>query len=256
MIKEPFAAGNSLIHQLDPRFRVVVAAAFCLAVALSKQFSVLFAAMAVSIVLIFAAQLKLKEVLRRLAVVLGFLLLIWLVLPITFEGERLYRIYSFTITRPGVILSAQITLKSTAILLSFMALMATMSIASMGHALHGLHFPGKLVYLFLMTYRYIFVFEQEYGRLWTAVKIRGFRSGTNIHSYKTFAYLIGMLFVRASARAERVHQAMLCRGFSGRFYSLMDFPFSRRNWIFAVLMALVISILITLEFTGIWKITV
>ncbi len=33
--------------------------------------------------------------------------------------------------------------------------------ASMGHALHGLHFPGKLVYLFLMTYRYIFVFEQK-----------------------------------------------------------------------------------------------
>ena len=255
MIQEPFASGNSLIHQLDPRFRMVFATAFSFVVALSKQFSVLFIAIAVSIALILMARLKLMEVFRRFAVVFGFLLLIWLILPITFEGEPLVQVYPFTITRPGVILSAQITMKSTAILLAFMALMATMSIATIGHALHRLRFPVKLIYLLLMTYRYIFVFEQEYGRLWTAVKIRGFRSGTNIHSYKTYAYLIGMLFVRASARAERVHQAMLCRGFNGQFYSLRDFPSSPRNWLFAALMTILISILIMLEFTRIWAIT-
>ncbi|MCD6291963.1 MAG: cobalt ECF transporter T component CbiQ, partial [Deltaproteobacteria bacterium] len=29
-----------------------------------------------------------------------------------------------------------------------------------------------------------------------------------------------MLLVRSSERAKRVHQAMVCRGFCGKFYSL------------------------------------
>ena len=247
MIQEPFAIGDSLIHKLDPRFRLVFAALFSLTVALATQFTVLALSVSVSLVLILTARLRIREVLRRVAVVFGFLLLIWVILPITFAGEGLYHIYPFTITRPGVVLSAQITLKSIAILLALMALLATMTIAVLGHALHRLRLPGKLVHLMLMTYRYIFVFEQEYARLWTAAKIRGFQSGTNIHSYKTYAYLIGMLFVRASARAERVHQAMLCRGFNGRFFSLGTFPPSRWNWIFAALMTLLIVILATLE---------
>ncbi|HSM43892.1 MAG TPA: epoxide hydrolase N-terminal domain-containing protein, partial [Acidimicrobiia bacterium] len=46
------------------------------------------------------------------------------------------------------------------------------------------------------------------------------------------AYVIGMLFVRASHRADRVYRAMQCRGFSGRFYSLAEFSASPANWIF------------------------
>jgi len=256
MIQEPFAIGSSLIHQLDPRVRIIFAAAFSLVVALSAQFSVLMVAVAVSVLLVLTARLNLKEVVRRLTVVVGFLLLIWVILPITFEGDPLYHVYPFTITRQGVILSARITAKSIAILLTFMALLATMPIVTVGHALHGLRFPGKLVYLMLMTYRYIFVFEKEYGRLWTAAKIRGFRSGTNVHSYRTYAYLIGMLFVRASARAERVYQAMLCRGFNGRFYSLKDFPSSIRDWYFAAIMTFLMCGLVFLEVAGIWVITI
>lgn len=247
MIQEPFAVGISLIHRLDPRLRIFFAAAYSLVVALSNRFSALIIALTVSILLVWLARLNPREVGKRLAVVFWFLMLIWAVLPFTFEGEPLYHIGSFIITRPGVILAARITLKATAILLIFMALIATMSIATLGHALNRLHLPGKLVHLLLITYRYIFVIEEEYRRLCTAIKIRGFRPGTNIHSYKTYAYLIGMLFVRASVRAERVHQAMLCRGFKGRFYSLDNFKSSGQSRLFSVLMTVVIFGLIILE---------
>ncbi|MCK7503788.1 MAG: energy-coupling factor transporter transmembrane protein EcfT [Desulfobacterales bacterium] len=66
--------------------------------------------------------------------------------------------------REGVELAAQITLKSNAIVLAFMALVATMPLATAGHALHRLRVPDKIVHLLLMTYRYIFVLEQEYQR--------------------------------------------------------------------------------------------
>jgi len=201
-----------------------------------------------SLFLVCLARLNPQEVGKRLAVVFGFLLLIWAVLPLTFEGEALYRVGPLVMTRPGVILSAQITLKSITILLVFMALFATMTIATLGHTLNRLRLSGKLIHLFLMTYRYIFVIEEEYRRLRTAIKIRGFRPGTNMHSYRTYAYLIGMLFVRASVRAERVHQAMLCRGFKGRFYTLDEFSPAVQNRFFSLLMTIVIFSLMILEF--------
>ncbi len=247
MIQEPFATGNSLIHRMDPRYRVVFAAIFSFVIALSNRFPVLWSALFLSILLVFISRLSLRKVGKRLLTVFWFLLLIWVVLPFTFEGESLYRIGPVSLTRPGILLAARITLKSTAILLSFMALIATMTIATLGHALNHLKIPGKLVHLFLLTYRYIFVIEEEYRRLWIAAKIRGFRSGTNIHSYKTWAYLIGMLFVRASVRAERVHKAMLCRGFCGRFYSLDGFGVPKQKPLTIMLMAVVIAGLIFME---------
>jgi cobalt/nickel transport system permease protein len=182
-----------------------------------------------------------------MVIVNALILLLWLVLPLTFKGEVLTRIGSFAIYRPGVVLAAQITLKSNAILLAFIALIATMSLATLGHALHRLAVPEKIVHLLLMTYRYIFVIEQEYLRLIRAAKIRGFRPGTNANTYRTYSYVIGMLFVRAAARAERVHQAMLCRGFNGKFYSLQEFQTTAASWIFSIIMMLLIIALIVME---------
>jgi cobalt/nickel transport system permease protein len=144
-------------------------------------------------------------------------------------------------------LAAQITLKSNAIILAFMALVTTMPFSTLGHALNRLQVPDKIVHLLLMTYRYIFVIEEEYQRLIRAAKVRGFQPGTNLHTYRTYAYVVGMLFVRAGERAERVHQAMLCRGFKRKFYSLQEFRARRSGWMFALIMTVVLLLLVALE---------
>jgi len=247
MISEPFAIGDTLIYRLDPRIRVGLTVLYSFVVALAYQFSVLTGALILSSILIAISRVSIKEVLRRMVIVNALILLLWLVLPLTFKGEVLTRIGSFAIYRPGVVLAAQITLKSNAILLAFIALIATMSLATLGHALHRLAVPEKIVHLLLMTYRYIFVIEQEYLRLIRAAKIRGFQPGTNANTYRTYSYVIGMLFVRAAARAERVHQAMLCRGFNGKFYSLQEFQTTAASWIFSIIMMLLIIALIVME---------
>ena len=251
MIAEPFAMGNSVLHRTDPRLKIIFATLYSFVVALSDKFPALVAALAISIGLIGLARLNIREVLRRLTVVFGFLLLLWIVVPLTYEGAVLYRWGILTVTRPGAVLAAQITLKSMAILMAFMALVATMPFAALGHALDRLHVSGKLVHLLLLTYRYVFVIEQEYQRLIRAIQIRSFHPGTNLHSYKTYAYIVGMLFVRASARASRVHQAMVCRGFKGRFYCLQEFPPNRANSLFFSFMSLFVIILVYLQWGSI-----
>ena len=247
MIDEPFAHGSSVMHRIDPRFKLVFAAALSIATAVSYRFEALFFALGLALLLVFASRLNLSAVLKKLMVVFGFLVLLWLVLPLTFDGDVLTRVGPVEITRPGLVLSAQITLKSLSILMMFIALVTTAGLVTIGHAMDRLGIPAKIVHLLLMSYRYIFVIEQEYRRLSRAASIRGFRPGTNLHTYRTFAYLVGMIFVRASDRADQVYKAMRCRGFNGKFYCLADFPAHRRNWIFAGLMTISFAVLCWLE---------
>ncbi|MEE9612088.1 MAG: energy-coupling factor transporter transmembrane component T, partial [Desulfatiglandales bacterium] len=103
-----------------------------------------------------------------------------------------------------------------------------------------LHVPTKIVHLFFFTYRYIHVIHTEYQRLIKAIKIRGFHPRTNLHTYRTYAYLVGMVIVKSHDRAQRVRAAMLCRGFSGRFYDLSDFSFKASDLVILVLMLLAV----------------
>ncbi|BBO82449.1 cobalt ECF transporter T component CbiQ [Desulfosarcina ovata subsp. sediminis] len=233
MLSESFAQGVSLLHRLDPRLRIVFATLFSFLLALSLKFPTLVSGLALSVILVWISRLPRMEVAKRLTVINIFNIVLFLVLPVTFEGTTAFFLGPVACTREGLLLAARITLKSNSILMIFIALVATMSIATLGHGLNRLHMPQKIVYLMLIAYRYVFVLEQEYQRLSTAIRIRGFVPKSNIHTYKTYAYLFGMLLVRALARADRVYQSMLCRGFKGKFYCIHQFSFSRTDRIWS-----------------------
>ncbi len=234
MIEEKFASGQSFIHKLDPKIRILASFFLSIATALCDNFYIAMVYFFISIVLVTMGRLKFIDVVKRLKPLLWFLLMIWIIIPLTFEGNTLYQYSWFKLTDAGVILCCKITIKSITILLVFTALIATMTVASIGNGLHRLYVPDKMVFLILMSYRYISVIEEEYKRLLRAAKFRGFKPKTDLHSYKTFAYLAGMLFVRASLRAQRVYQAMLCRGFNQKFHTLDVYPANRLNSIFLI----------------------
>jgi cobalt/nickel transport system permease protein len=230
------------MHRIDPRCRVAGAALFAVAVALSRDVAALVAALAFSLVSVLAARLDWRQVLRGLMAPAVFLLLLWMVIPWTHGGETWFHAGPLAVSRPGIDLCIQISLKTAALLLTLMALISTMTLDTLGNALSRLAVPDKMVYMMLITYRYLFLLEQEYQRLTRAMKIRSFRPGTNLHTYRSYAYLVGMLFVRASERARRVHWAMVCRGFNGRFTSLRAFPKNGRGRVFSACVVLSVMI--------------
>ncbi len=237
MIEEIFTSGSSVIHGLDPRVRIVAAFVFSIVVAVCDRFVALAVAVGVSLVLILAARLPLKKVFRRLIIVNGLILFLWLFLPFTFRGTPLFTLGPLTVTREGIAYAAVITLKSNAIMIALMALVATMPIFTIGRAMRYLRVPSTIAYLFLFTYRYIHVIYGEYQRLMRAIKIRGFRPATNMHTYRTYAYLIGMILVKSHDRSQRVRAAMLCRGFQGRFFDLRQYTFNASDLVMALLMS-------------------
>jgi cobalt/nickel transport system permease protein len=83
--------------------------------------------------------------------------------------------------------------------------------------------PRLLVYLTLLTYRYVFLLLDELNRLRIALRVRGFRNAMTVHAYRTVGQVTGTLLVRGSDRADRVAHAMRCRAFDGRFRTLIAF---------------------------------
>ena len=249
MIGDGFVSSDSLIHRLDPRVKIVIVFFFSVFVAVSNRFLVLMSALALNLCIVLVARLPINHLVRRLVPVNFFVVFLWLFLPFTFAGEPLFSVGPLVGTNEGVLYAARISIKSNAIMVMLVVLVASTSILTVGHAMHELRIPKKIVHLFFFTYRYIHVIHREYLRLVSAMKVRGFRPGTNMHTYKTYAYLVGMLLVRSCDRAERVRNAMLCRGFRGRLYSLSTFSIKTADVISLVVMLFLILALGLLEWT-------
>ncbi|MFW6137928.1 MAG: cobalt ECF transporter T component CbiQ [Spirochaetota bacterium] len=247
MIFEQFSEGRSPIHRLDPRVKICAAVCLAFIVSLSSHLSSVLAGVFLGVVLLFAAGLKLRLVLRRLGVIFGFMALVWVFLPFSVPGEEVFTVFTFTATYQGLFYAVSITLKSASVIFFIIALLSTTELFSLFHALYHLKVPEKLVQLTFFCYRYIHVIHREYVRMRNALKIRAFRPHTNVHTYKTYAYLIAMLLVRSYDRSERVYRAMLCRGFTGQFYVLQHFSISKKDIIFGVLTAVYAVIIIWLD---------
>lgn len=220
MLEEPFSSGTSPMHRLDPRCKVLAAACTTIPLALIQHIESAAAAFVIALLILALARLPIRPLLRRMAIVNLFIGLLWLFLPFSTPGTHLTQVGPFTASIEGIQLAALITLKSNAIILIFISLIGTSTITATGSALAALRVPDKLALLFLFTWRYIHVIAQEYDRLSTAARIRGFAPATNMHTYRTYANLAAMVLVRSWDRAERVNNAMRLRGFTGSFQTL------------------------------------
>jgi cobalt/nickel transport system permease protein len=93
-----------------------------------------------------------------------------------------------------------------------LALVATTGFETMCAGLIRLKIPGVFAVQLLFMYRYIFVLFDEALRMIRAHSLRSFRTYPDI---KIIGSLIGQLLLRSMNRAERIHNAMISRGFDG-----------------------------------------
>lgn len=239
------------VGRLDPRAKLVVVFAYSLLMALA--YSPLMAALGVllGLGLVAWARLGWKVFLSRLVAVNLFTAFLWLFLPWQLTmGQGAWDL-SLTYNPDGLLLALLVTLKANAIFLALLALLGSSPVNDIFHALAHLKVPSKLVTMFLLFYRYLHVMRQEYQRLRQAMQVRGFQPGSNLHTYKTYAQLTGILLVHSLDRSERVYQAMLCRGFGGTFWLLDHFSWRRADTGFCLVSGLVLLVLALLQWSGI-----
>lgn len=217
MVCETFSRGDSVVHRLDPRLRIVVAAVLSATAALLGRFEAVGVALAAGIALVALARVPARATLRRVLSVNAFMLLLVVLLPVTMGQTAIFRLGPIAYTREGLLRAAGIALKANAIVLVLTALLSTLEPIQLGRAMGRLYVPGKLIHLYFFTVRYLDVLHHEYERLRRAMRVRCFRPRMNGHTYRSLGYLVGMLLVKSFDRSERIVAAMKCRGFAGRF---------------------------------------
>jgi cobalt/nickel transport system permease protein len=247
MVCETFSQGDSVVHRIDPRLRIVTALGLSVVIAVSGRFATLGVGAGVAVLLAFAARLPVRPVLKRLAALNAFVLLLAILLPPAMPGRELFRVGSLVYTQEGLARAGAIALKANTIVLAFTALLSTLEVVTLGHALSHLRLPDKLVVLFFFTVRYLEELHHEVRRLRGAMKVRGFRPRMNMHTYRSYGQLVGMLLVRSFDRSERILAAMKCRGFRGEFYLLDHFHTHRRDAVFACVAVLALVALVWME---------
>lgn len=210
------------IRAADPRARVVAAVLAACCLAPLRDPAACWAGLILGILSLLLSRPPLETLLRRLAAVNAFILLLWCVTPWSTPGEAVAQWGGFAVTAEGLRLSLITTLKANALLLLFLSLVAEMDVSALGHALDRLGCPARLVLLLLLTGRHIHLLADEWAALRDAARLRGFQPRTDARTYRTLASLLGLLLVRAHDRSIRAHEAMLLRGFSGRFRSAAE----------------------------------
>lgn len=242
------AADGEGVHGIDPRVRIVVMACFAVVVVALDDFALLIAALVLAAALAAVSHLPPVRTARQVMTMDLFVIFILVMLPFTVPGEPMLTVGPLTATWEGLERALRIALKANAIILALLALVGTMEAVTLGHALRRLGVPEMLVHLLLFTVRYVDVLHAEYRRLRTAMKARAFRARSNLHTWRSLGYLVGMLLVRSLERSERVLQAMKCRGYTGRLHLLSSFRLRPADSLFAAGAGAVMAVLMGLQY--------
>jgi cobalt/nickel transport system permease protein len=213
---------DSPLARWDARWKLAALLVAVAGVAVLNRVLPAAVALGVGLGLLAVARLPGRWVRNRLAVFALAALPFVLILPFTFDGPG-WELGPVHASERGLLAGSAVALRCVAIGTFALVLVGTAPVHHMLAAAHKLRVPGLLVLLTLLAYRYAFVLADELRRLRVALWVRGFRAKADRHGYRTLGHVTGAVLVRGADRAERVADAMRCRGFDGHFHTLTAF---------------------------------
>jgi cobalt/nickel transport system permease protein len=219
----------SPLGRIDPRWKMAGLILAAVAVSLLATWQPAVLAFVGAILLVLLGRIPRGWYLARIGTLALFLTFFVMWLPFLDPSGPFVEIGPTQLSERGLFAALVVLLKALTVVTLMMVLWATAPVDANLKAAHSLRVPGVVVQLIVLTYRYVFLLWEELGRLRIAVRVRGFRSGANLHTYKTVGHVAGTLLVRSYERAERVGQAMRCRGFDGTYRSLATFRTTGRD---------------------------
>jgi cobalt/nickel transport system permease protein len=235
------ALGDTALHRLDPRAKVMVTILFIISVVSYGKYDLtaLFPFFIFPVVMISLGNLPVGFIVKKVLFLTPFVLLIGIFNPV-FDREVLVQLGPVGISG-GWISCASIVVRAMLTLGAAFILVGLTGFPAICGALERMGMPRVLAVQFLFLYRYIFVLTEEGARTSRARELRSF--GKKGLGMKAFGSLVGHLLLRTWQRAERIHMAMLARGFAGEFQTRRAFRFGAREYLFLAGCAAVFMVL-------------
>jgi cobalt/nickel transport system permease protein len=174
------------------------------------------------------AKIPTPTLLKRSLIEIPFILFA-ILMPFFGTGER-FEVGPLNLYRESLLAGAGIVAKGTLGVLSAVVLSTSTTARELLRGLEKLHLPKLMVQIAAFMLRYVNVISDEMERMKVARESRGFIA-TGPKDWKVIAIAASALFIRSYERGERVHLAMLSRGYTGVLPHDMSEGASLKIWL-------------------------
>lgn len=221
-----FFPGNSTIHRLDPRTKILMLIVYIVALFTAKgwiSYCILFAFLAA---VIKVSRIPLKSILKGMKPLVMILLFTGILnLFFTREGPVLVQVWGLVITlgglsRAALMMSRILMLITATFLLTYTTspIALTDGLESLMNPMKKIHVPvHELSMMMCIALRFIPTLIEETDKIMNAQKARGadFESGSLIQRAKALIPILVPLFISAFRRADELATAMESRCYQG-----------------------------------------
>ncbi|WP_274559487.1 cobalt ECF transporter T component CbiQ [Streptomyces spiramyceticus] len=221
--------GHSPVHALPPHCKL--AAVFCfvlVVVSTPREAMWAFGLYAVLLgVVAYAARVPAGYLLKRLLIEVPFVAFAVL-MPFVAQGERV-EVLGMSLSVSGLWGAWNVLAKGTLGVAASVLLASTTELRSLLLGLQRLKLPPMLVQIASFMIRYGDVITDEMRRMSIARRSRGFEA-RGVRHWGVLGKTAGALFIRSYERGERVHLAMVSRGYTGTMPVIDEVTASRAQW--------------------------
>lgn len=229
---ETLSSRDTPIHRLDPRVKLLTTVIFIATVLSFNRYEVsgLLPFVLYPVALVALGNLPVGYLLKKIVLAAPFAFFIGVLNPL-FDRAPLVQMGTLEISG-GWVSFASIMIRFALAVSAALLLIATTGFNAMCMALERIGVPSSFAVQLSFLYRYLFVLIDEAARLTRARSLRSF--GGKGMGLQVYSFMIGQLLLRTLDRAQRIHRAMLCRGFDGRVRILRQLTPGSRDALFLI----------------------
>jgi cobalt/nickel transport system permease protein len=204
--------GHSLVHRAPAHIKLLTLVGFMLVVvATPREWYPLFGGYLLLLLGVVAlSRVPFGYLAKRMVIEVPFLLFAALV-PFVATGPQV-EVLGISVSEPGLVAAWGLVAKGTLGVLASLTMAATTEPSDVLAGLWRLRMPALIVDIMGFMIRYLDVVTADLGRMLVAMRSRGVDPRSPRH-WPALARTLGALFVRSYERGERVHLAMLSRGY-------------------------------------------
>ncbi|MFC9942390.1 cobalt ECF transporter T component CbiQ [Streptomyces pratensis] len=237
--------GHSPVHASPPHCKLAAVLCFVVVVVSTPREAVWAFALYALLLAAVAAVARIPPglLLKRLAIEVPFVAFAFL-MPFVVPGEQT-ELLGVPVSVPGLWGAWNVLAKGTLGVAASVILASTTELRSLLLGLQRLRLPPLLVQIASFMIRYGDVITDELRRMSIARRSRGFEA-RGVRHWGVLARTAGALFIRSYERGERVHLAMVSRGYTGTMPVIDEVTATRAQWAHAAALpaiALVICLL-------------
>lgn len=248
--------GESWVHRLDPRVKIIVTLAYIVALFVVKDFWGFLIAVAALGIVIAVSRVPLKFILKGLKPIFLIILFTFVINMFMIPGEVLWHKWIFTITREGLYTAFFMGSRLILLIIGSSLLTLTTKPISLTDGIEALLSPLKkigvpaheLAMMMTIALRFIPTLLEETDKIMKAQQARGadFESGNIIRRAKSLIPLLVPLFISAFRIAQELAMAMEARCYRGGQHRtrMNGMKLAKRDFVASVLLVVFLAVIV------------